>query len=64
LINGTWTHVDAIVSNSSLIVDNPLIYENWYWWSMLGKDYYILAFDENGNSEDITYKYLAYSKDE
>jgi hypothetical protein len=50
IINGSWASVDSSLS----MVNSTERYREWYWWSGLGKEYLIFAFDNNGTCEDIT----------
>jgi transglutaminase-like putative cysteine protease len=50
IINGSWTDVDSSLS----MMNSSERYRSWYWWSGLGKDYFIFAFDQNETCEDIT----------
>lgn len=56
-INGAWVPVDASWT-SHLVFNDTSIYEVSDWWSLVGKDYRIYAFDKNGVSEDVTCKYV------
>jgi len=50
LVNGSWIDVDSSLS----MVNSSNRYRLWDWWSGLGTDYLIFAFELNGICEDIT----------
>ncbi len=56
-LNGEWVQVDASWIDH-LVFNDTSIYEETDWYRLVGNGYRIYAFDKNGASEDVTYRYL------
>ena len=56
-VNGSWVQADCSVNHDKLYLNNTACYQNWYWWPKIGSQYKIIAFDQYGLSETVTWNY-------